>query len=810
MIAVTTSNRSSFIGRERDLAALERLARRPEARLITITGPGGVGKTRIASEIAPVLQDDFPGGTWFVSLAHVRESELVLAAVAAGLGIRDLDSGETLDRIVERLGNERSLIVLDNLEQVIESGHGLVQLLLAVPSLTILATSRQPLQLQGEVEYPLRPLQVDRANGQETDAYELFVARAREASYGFVVSDENREAVRQISRRLGGLPLAIELAASWVKILPPQRLLENLDRQLDVLVRGPRDLPERQQTMRSAIAWSHQLLSEHEQQLFRYLSVFAGPFTLSDAETVALPLDDTRIDGPGDLTMLETLASLVTKSLLQVADDAVDPAEPEYSMLEIIRAFAFEQLANAGEDVELRNRHLARFVHLAETWSSGLISERRDDRLAQLDREYANFRAALAWAAESSQREAGLRLVAALWHYWDWRGFHAEGARWRDRVLAIAGDADPALLSSALYAGAAIAFMQAHYARSMELAEASLAAAEASGDHAAIARALVALGNATYDQGQLDRSEAIYTRALAMMRQSDEARSLQIALVNLGYVYYQQSRFEEARTLFDESIVLEQLTGESAAAAWARVGRAQTEHRLDRLPEAEAQLVALIERQRLADTGQLAAALSACSAIMRAQGRIAEAEPLAREAIENRLSRDERALLTDALAELAALAVCAGAAADGLTLAAAVAAQRARIGYGLPDQERAVQQALNEAARATIDRATYEHAWARGDRMTIAEAVVFAQALDFHATSGGSGAQSVPDAIAVLTPREQEVLRLVIDGRTDREIAYSLSISTGTASRHVANILHKLDVPTRSAAAAWAIRNGLT
>jgi predicted ATPase/DNA-binding CsgD family transcriptional regulator len=798
--------RSSFIGRDRDLAALERMLLRPETRLVTVTGPGGVGKTRIVSELAPGLHAEFPAGVWFVPVAHVRDADLVLAAIAAELGIRDLDSGETLERVADRLGNERSLIVLDNLEQVIECGPAVARLLQAAPQVTILATSRQPLQLQGEVEYPLRPLQIDGSNGKETPAEALFAARAREASYGFAISEENREAVRQISRRLGGIPLAIELAASWVKVLPPQRLLENLDRQLDVLVRGARDLPIRQQTMRSAIAWSYQLLSEREQVLFRQLSVFSGPFTLSDAEAVALSIESIDPDEMPELALLETLASLVTKSLIQVADDSVDPIEPEYGMLEIIRAFAAEQLLEAGECNLLCDRHLAHFVSLAERWTGGLASEQRDARLAQLDREYANFRAALDWAVESGDRDAGLRLVAALWLYWDWRGFHAEGARWRDKVLAIEGESDPALLSSALYAGAAIAFMQANYPRSMELAEACLASAEASGNDAVIARALVALGNATYDQGQIDRSEEVYTRSLAMSRKTDDARSLQVSLVNLGYVYYQQGRFAEAKTLFEEGVALESRTGHSAGAAWARVGRAQTDHRLGDLDGAERQLTFLIERQRSADTGQLAAALTACAALYRAQGRIAEAEPLAREAIENRVARDERALLTDSLSELAALALSAGAAPSGVTLAAAIAGQRARIGYGLPDQERKIHQSLVETARASLGERAFERAWSRGDRMTIAEAIGFANELTLGASPEMSSVDGISDENALLTPREREVLSLVIEGRTDREIAHALSISTGTASRHVANILHKLDVPTRSAAAAWYIR----
>ena len=809
MSVQNTAIRSSFIGRERDLAALTRLVRHPTTRMVTVTGPGGVGKTRLVSELVPKLQAEFPGSAWFVPIAQIRDPELVLATIAAELGIRDIDAGETLVRIAERLGESRTLVVLDNLEQVIECGPAIAQLLLSAPELFILATSRQPLQLQGEIEYPLRPLPIESQDGTETPAETLFAARAREASYEFAVSDENRDAIRQISRRLGGIPLAIELAASWIKVFPPRRLLENLDRQLDVLVRGPRDLPERQQTMRSAIAWSYQLLSANEQMLFRQLSVFVGPFTLSNVEAVARFPADARQSEISGLSQLESLASLVMKSLVQVADDWADPIEPEYGMLEIIRAFATEKLAETSDIDLMRDRHLAHFVQSAEEWTGDLASSRRDVRLSQLDREYLNFRAALDWSVESGQRECGLRLVAALWLYWDWRGLHAEGARWRDRVLQIAGESAPEFLSSALYAGAAIAFMQADYPRSMELAEACLASAEASGDDAIIARALVALGNATYDQGQLDRSREVYARSLEISRKGDDPRSLQVSLVNLGYVFYQFGQFEEARELFGEAVALESHTGLSAGTSWARVGLAQTDHRLGKLDEADSQLLLVIERQRAEDTGQLAAALSARAALLRAQGRFAEAEPLAREAIANRIARDERAMLTDSLSELAALAICAGAVTAGITLAAAVASQRVRIGYGLPDQERKIHQEVVASARTSIGNRAFEQAWSRGDRMTIAEAIVFANDLPSDVATSPPETESMSGEISILTPREREVMRLVIEGQTDREIARTLSISTGTASRHVANILHKIDVPSRSAAAAWAIRNGL-
>jgi predicted ATPase/DNA-binding CsgD family transcriptional regulator/Tfp pilus assembly protein PilF len=798
---------SSFIGRNDELTALDQLITGQRNRLITVTGPGGVGKTRLVTEVVRRLDGSFPSGVWVVPLAHLRQPELVLASIATHLGIRDIDAGETLDRVAERLGNQPTLLVLDNLEQVIDCGPTIVQLLQRAPALVILATSRQPLQLHGEIEYPLRPLQTESDSLDETPAEQLFLVRAREASYGFEATTENRAAIRQISQRLGGIPLAIELAASWVKMLPPHRLRENLDRQLDVLVRGPRDLPERQQTMRSAIAWSYHLLTSDEQALFRQLGVFQGGFTLADIQAVSAGPDSNEWP---ELDVLDGLSSLVTKSLVQASDEPVDPRQPEYTVLETIRAFAVEQLVDVGEVTAARYRHLAHFTRLAEHWTVDLGSAKRDRRLSQLDRVYPNFRAALEWALESGQTAAGLRLISALWVYWDWRGLHAEGARWCDRMLALDTPVELEIRSSALYAGAAIAFMQAKYPRSVELAEECLAVAERSGDDRSIGRALIALGNSAYDQGNLDRAEAVYTRSLETIRRIDEPTALQVALVNLGYVRYQQERFAEARALFEEAIAEDAHTGHGAGYVWAMVGRAQTDVREGRERQAEESLQWLIDRQREADSGQLGAALAVLAALRRAQGRYADAAALARESLANRVARDERAFITDSLAEVGAIALAAGALETGIVLSSAVAAQRGRLGYGLPDLERAQHRELLDRAKSTMPSTVFEAAWSRGERMTMAEALAFAAGASLAEPHSLFESTVSATELAILTKREREVLRLIVDGKTDREIAQTLSISSGTASRHVANILHKLDVRTRSAAAAWAIRNGLT
>ncbi|CAN5661162.1 hypothetical protein BH23CHL5_BH23CHL5_04530 [soil metagenome] len=342
-----------------------------------------------------------------------------------------------------------------------------------------------------------------------------------------------------------------------MKVLPPQRLLDNLDRQLDVLVRGARDLPQRQRTMRSAIAWSYQLLSEEHRALFRALSVFGGEFTLTDAEAIAR--DDgadfgseTREDPWRSLQTLEGLSSLVSKSLIVAKVDVVDPTEPQYELLETIRAYGLEILKEAGEENAVRQRFTEWFAALGEQWGSQLISQERRKRLAQFDLEYPNFRAALSWAVASGDIVSGMRLLTGLWRYWDWRGQLTEGTMWCDKVLALEGDAPPDLRVRALYAAATMPFTRGDYDRARIPALECLRVAEEADDPVGIGFGANALGNVYYDTGDFERAAEAYALGAEKRRNHGSRSDIMVSIVNLAFVYVQIGRYGEARELFDE------------------------------------------------------------------------------------------------------------------------------------------------------------------------------------------------------------------------------------------------------------------
>jgi predicted ATPase/DNA-binding CsgD family transcriptional regulator len=810
---------SELIGREDEIQAILTLVRDQSARLITLTGPGGVGKTRLGVAVADRAVGLFPGGTWFVSLAALDTPGLVLPEIASALGVRDAEGDELLLRISERTGSLPALIILDNLEHVISVSPEIARLLQIAPNLTVLSTTREPLMVRGEIAYPVHPLATESSDALNPSAAErLFITRASESSYGFEVTDESRAVIREICRRLGGIPLAIELAATWVKVLPPQRLLDNLDRQLDVLVRGARDLPPRQRTMRSAIEWSYQLLTPEQQALFRALSVFGGEFTLTDAEAVAQPRSDEEsevlavISDPWrSLQTLEGLSSLVSKSLVIARTEVVDPTEPQYELLETIRAFGMEQLQGSGEEPEVRRRFCRWFAGLAEQWGPQLMSNERRRRLAQYDLEYPNFRAALNWSVESGDVESGLRLIVGLWRYWDWRGHLNEGSMWCERVLAIKGEANPELRVRALYAAATLPFTRGDYDLARKRATECLETAEASDDAIGIGYGANALGNVLYDTGDYQGAAEAYSRGLEMRRLAGARYDLKVSIVNLAFVYVQTGNFEDAAPLFDEALTILRDDGDSNGSAWALNGLGLMAYRQGDMETAAQHYQEAIDLQREEDTGQLANALDGLAAVRREQGDLSAALALDKESLEIRVAREEKGGVTESLAGLAYIAAKSGQPEVATTLLGAVESLRNRIGLGAPAPARKKEVDTLAELRASLGEAAFGVAWSRGLRLQPADAAQIGASLQIAAQPAPKPRVEVKTAdLRGLTTRELEVLRLIVEGKTDRQIADELFISSGTASRHVANILHKLDVKSRSAAAAWAIRQEVT
>ena len=551
---------TSLIGRRLEVAAVVALLRSGDVRLVTLTGPGGTGKTRLAIAAATELSHQFRDGAVFVDLAPIRDPALLLPTIAQALGVLETRGASLAEALAEHLRELRILLVLDNLEQLLDGVTALSALLAAAPRLRILATSREPLRLYGEHRYVVPPLAVPgptEARNLEAlaanDAVGLFVARARAVAVGFSLTERNGAAVAEICRRLDGLPLAIELAAARADLLPPATLASELGASLDILTEGARDLPPRQQTLRATIDWSHDLLDEAERTVFARLGVFAGGWS---------PAAATALSDESQAESRRILDSLVTKHLVQLEDDP--GSEPRYGMLETIHEYARERLRASGAADEAARRHAEFFLALAEE-VDGAVRAGGVNPVPQLDRierEHDNLRAALDHLHVQDDTARELRLASALQYFWVVRGHHSEGRARLEQALSRPSPDDPRLLAKALASAGRIAYRQGDFDQARGRYAESLAAAREAADDSAIGQALSDVGSVTREAGDQRRAEELYTESAEALRRAGNLVRLGTVLNNRAALCLERGAATEARKFADEALGLQIQTGD--------------------------------------------------------------------------------------------------------------------------------------------------------------------------------------------------------------------------------------------------------
>jgi predicted ATPase/DNA-binding XRE family transcriptional regulator len=697
---------TSFVDRQDDIAAIRGLLQDESVRLVTLTGPGGVGKTRLAIVVAEGLNGVFSGGRVFVDLAPLQHSGAVATAIATALGIGE-PAGPLAESVRRYVGERPLLLVLDNYEHLLDAAPVVSDLLHGTAGLKALVTSREPLHVQGEREYLVSPLRLPGASGDEREdvahpggAVRLFVERATAVDVDFRLTTENAPTIAAICRRLDGLPLAIELAAARTKLLPPAELLARLGLRLPFLTGGNRDLPERQRTLRDAIAWSYDLLDLDEQGLFRLLGVFAGGFTLEAAEWVSRGFSDPQPPTPDTLDLV---ASLVDKSLVWRVEGGTGA---RFAMLETIREYALERLREDEQrERETRRAHGAYFLALAEDARRGLVGPEQESWLARLDAEDGNLRAALNWTLDHGAPEEALRFASALWRYWSPRGRLADGRYWLERALARAG-AERAPATTRADAHNALGNLLGdcgEYALARHQYEESLALRRSHGDADGVAGALNNLGLIAMWLGDYDESTRLHRESLEIRKRRQDRFGEALSLSNLGDVKLALREFEAARELQEAALRLRGAIQDSVGSAYTHYNLGEIARLEGDLAEARRELDESLRRfEMLGDLLGIAYAEWSLADVASREGDVVRAADLLERAMETRTEIGDQRGFVECLEALGSISMRAGMAEEGIRLLGAASAARARLSCPSPPSARVELERQLAKARARL------------------------------------------------------------------------------------------------------------
>jgi predicted ATPase/DNA-binding CsgD family transcriptional regulator len=770
-----------FVGRHKERAELGRLLADPVRRLLTLVGPGGIGKTRLGLQVAAESLPLHPDGVWLVQLADLSDPTLVPQAVASELGVREQPDRSLVETLSSHLQPMHFLLVLDNCEHLLNACAQLVHSLLAAcPDLRILATSREPLHIVGEVRWLVPPLSlpevkslpsVDELVGYE--AVQLFLDRAEVAVPSFTITSENAPTIVEICDRLDGLPLAIELAAARVKVLSVAQIAARLDDRFRLLVSRGRTHPTRQQTLGATLDWSHDLLSEQERLLFRRLAVFAGGFSLEAVEAVS----SGRGVDPEEI--LDLFAGLVDKSLVMV--EQKEGLERRYRLLETVRQYGLEKLRASGEEAKVCDAHLAWCLGLAEQAEPYLWGAAEVASLAHLELERDNLRAALQWSLENGRTEENLRLAAKLARYWYVRAHLREGRRWLEQALAARGAASTSSRAAALAAAGALAVQQ----------------------------------------GDQEQAAILLEQAISLGSELGSSKRAGWSMLNLGLVALFAGDYARAEKLMDESMALFTELGDRAAITTVLLYQGIAAcHKGDHGTAAVLLEQSLPSLRELGDTVGVARAIHGLGVAARHQGNSAGAQTLFREALQVAGGKRARLEISQCLEGLAGVACDQRQPRRAAFLFGAAEALREAIGAQRPSAILADYVRDVASTRAQLEEKAFADAWALGRSATLEQVTACALA-ETDGVELKSDAEDAPGARALtplqaakrqyggLTARERQVAALVAQGKSNSAIASELVVTVRTVETHITHALCKLGFSSRTQIAVWAVDKGL-